>query len=119
MKTTRENITLSDGTVIPVTMIESEPSKGRASDMAAFERWWHDEGSGMPPRKGEDRETHVRRICEIAWSNGAYVAERRIAEGRDNHHHVVPLQIAATKFCVVLKSEDLGINRRPAKGGAK
>lgn len=42
-----------------------------ASDQKAFETWWHNEGSGMPPIAGEDAETHVRRICEIAWSNGA------------------------------------------------
>ena len=47
-----------------------------------FERWWHDEGSGMPPLGGEDHSEHVRRLCEIAWSNGAYVAreERKSAD---------------------------------------
>ena len=25
----------------------------------------------MPPLAGEDPETHVRRICEIAWAKGA------------------------------------------------
>jgi hypothetical protein len=39
---------------------------------AAFEKWWYDEGSGLPPRKGEDAETHVKRIAEIAWHNGAH-----------------------------------------------
>ena len=41
---------------------------------SAFDVWWHNEGSGMPPLPGEDSETHTRRICEIAWSNGAYKA---------------------------------------------
>ena len=39
-----------------------------------FRVWWHDEGSGMPPLKGMDHEEHVRRISQIAWHNGAYVA---------------------------------------------
>ena len=39
-----------------------------------FEVWWHREGSGMPPLPGEDAEIHVKRISEIAWSNGAFKA---------------------------------------------
>lgn len=50
------------------------------SSSAAFERWWHEEGSGMPPKENEDRETHMRRVAEIAWSNGAYLAEERVTE---------------------------------------
>ncbi len=37
-----------------------------------YEKWWREEGSGMPPLPGEDAETHVKRIASIAWSNGAY-----------------------------------------------
>lgn len=40
----------------------------------AFERWWNDEGSGMAPRAGEDQEMHARRVAEIAWLNGWYLA---------------------------------------------
>ena len=47
-----------------------------AAPCSAFDVWWHNEGSGMPPQAGEDAETHVRRICEIAWSNGANGARR-------------------------------------------
>jgi hypothetical protein len=32
-----------------------------------FEQWWTDEGSGIPPLKNEDAETHVRRVARIAW----------------------------------------------------
>jgi len=39
-----------------------------------FQRWWFDEGSGMRPFNGEDQEEHTRRVSQIAWSNGAYVA---------------------------------------------
>ena len=39
-----------------------------------FRDWWHDEGSGLPPLPGMDHKEHVRRISEIAWANGAYVA---------------------------------------------
>jgi hypothetical protein len=39
-----------------------------------FQRWWFNEGSGMRPFNGEDQEEHARRVSQIAWSNGAYVA---------------------------------------------
>jgi hypothetical protein len=39
-----------------------------------FRVWWHDEGSGLPPLPGMDHAEHVRRISEIAWASGAYVA---------------------------------------------
>jgi hypothetical protein len=39
-----------------------------------FKIWWHREGSGMPPLKGEDTCEHVERISAIAWTNGAYKA---------------------------------------------
>ena len=39
----------------------------------AFERWWYYEGSG-PPYTHHDCEEHTKRMCKIAWSNGADVA---------------------------------------------
>lgn len=39
-----------------------------------FNRWWYNEGSAMRPLPGHDHEEHARRISEIAWANGAYVA---------------------------------------------
>jgi hypothetical protein len=39
----------------------------------AFDRWWFNEGSGMPPAPGQDHEEHVRSIARIAWHNSAYV----------------------------------------------
>lgn len=41
---------------------------------AAFERWWYEEGSGMPPARDEDAYEHVHRIARIAWENGAFCA---------------------------------------------
>jgi hypothetical protein len=41
-----------------------------------FETWWHEEGSGMPPKPGEDAEEHVKRVSKIAWLNGAYVQNK-------------------------------------------
>lgn len=38
---------------------------------AQFETWWNGEGSGLPPKPGEDRETHMGRVAKIAWLNGA------------------------------------------------
>jgi hypothetical protein len=40
----------------------------------AFPAWWSNEGSGMPPKRGEEAVIHVERISKIAWSNGAYIA---------------------------------------------
>ncbi len=58
--------------------VGSRPSETQIAE--AFNRWWHDEGSGLPPKEGEDRETHMRRVAEIAWSNGAHVAIHGIAK---------------------------------------
>jgi hypothetical protein len=38
--------------------------------MNDFETWWYHEGS-TPPLPGEDGEEHCKRMCKIAWSNGA------------------------------------------------
>jgi len=43
-----------------------------------FEVWWHQNGSGMLPKPGEDAEEHVKRVSEIAWCNGAYDQNLRI-----------------------------------------
>ena len=40
-------------------------------DKEAFERWWNEEGSGIPR---EDTEESIHRLTEIAWMNGAYAA---------------------------------------------
>jgi hypothetical protein len=58
-----------------------EPEAGLplvASHCSAFEVWWHNEGGTPPPLPGEDAETHVRRICEIAWVNGGYEANEAL-----------------------------------------
>ena len=47
-------------------------------DKEAFERWWNEEGSGMPPKPGEETEHFARRMTEIAWTNGAYAARERV-----------------------------------------
>lgn len=46
--------------------------------MTDFETWWYHEGSG-PPLPGEDGEEHCRRMCKIAWSNGAFKERERAA----------------------------------------
>jgi hypothetical protein len=52
-------------------------------EIAAFERWWHEEGSGMPPLDGEDAETHVHRVSRIAWLVAVGVGKTgQVAEGR-------------------------------------
>ncbi len=44
-----------------------------------FDRWWYEEGSGMPPKDDEDIETFAKRIAEIAWDNGAHKERYRYA----------------------------------------
>ena len=39
--------------------------------MTDFERWWYDEGSCNRP-VDEDIEEFSKRMCKIAWSNGAF-----------------------------------------------
>lgn len=48
--------------------------------LQAFAKWWHEEGSGMPPLPGEDAEEHVLRVSQIAWTNGAYCDDQRLRE---------------------------------------
>jgi|694.fasta_scaffold107834_3 hypothetical protein len=42
--------------------------------MELFEEWWHKEIPDLPPQPGEKPEAYIKRICAIAWSNGAYCA---------------------------------------------
>ena len=39
----------------------------------AFQFWWDNEGSGMPPKHDEETSAYAERIAKIAWANGAYV----------------------------------------------
>jgi hypothetical protein len=55
----------------------SQPEPERPTDeelQRRFLTWWNEEGSAMRPLPGHDYEEHARRISEIAWANGAYVA---------------------------------------------
>lgn len=53
------------------------PREDRNKD---FHTWWHNEGSGITLREDEDIEEFVKRVCEIAWGNGAYKREEEIDE---------------------------------------
>jgi hypothetical protein len=46
--------------------------------MTDFETWWHQEGSA-PPLPDHDMEEHCKRMCEIAWKNGAFKESERAA----------------------------------------
>ena len=50
--------------------------------MTDFEHWWYHEGSG-PKLHNEDWEEHCKRMCQIAWSNGAYKAREASAKIAD------------------------------------
>jgi len=43
-----------------------------------FIAWWFNEGS-QAPYSHHDCEEHTIRMCEIAWSNGAYVEREACA----------------------------------------
>ena len=45
--------------------------------MTDFEHWWYHEGSAGP--NGMDMEEHCKRMCKIAWSNGAFKECERAA----------------------------------------
>jgi hypothetical protein len=40
-----------------------------------FETWWHNEGSGILPRKNDDMESHAHRVARLAWKRATYKAE--------------------------------------------
>lgn len=42
--------------------------------MSNFEYWWYHEGSAFRP-VDEDVEEFAKRMCQIAWSNGAFKAQ--------------------------------------------
>jgi hypothetical protein len=44
-----------------------------------FKEWWLNEGS-QAPYTHHDCEEHTMRMCEIAWSNGAYKERERICK---------------------------------------
>ena len=52
--------------------------------MNDFETWWHNEGSA-PPLPGEDGEEHCKRMCQIAWSNGAFKSREACAQLADEY----------------------------------
>lgn len=45
--------------------------------MNDFEYWWYHEGSQGP--RGMDFEEHCKRMCKIAWRNGAFKERERAA----------------------------------------
>ena len=47
--------------------------------MTRFEQWWVEEGS-QAPYTHHDSEEHTKRMCEIAWANGAYVEREECAK---------------------------------------
>ena len=86
-------------------------------DKEAFECWWHNEGSGMPPTGDEDHEEHTRRVAEIAWMNGAHVA----ADSANRDHccfSCAHAQPNGRKFEMTCQNEKaLGRHGLPARPG--
>ena len=50
--------------------------------LTPFEYWWYHEGSAGP--NGLDMEEHCKRMCQIAWNNGAFKERQRIADHLDD-----------------------------------
>lgn len=42
----------------------------------AFQHWWNEEGSLFTPEENEDPEEFMKRICGIAWNNGAFIQNK-------------------------------------------
>jgi hypothetical protein len=47
--------------------------------VVGFDEWWHNEGS-QAPKPTDDMYEHCKRMCEIAWANGAYKALEQPAQ---------------------------------------
>jgi hypothetical protein len=50
-----------------------------AQELVGFDEWWSNEGS-QAPKPTDDMYEHCKRMCEIAWSNGAYRALEKAAQ---------------------------------------
>lgn len=61
---------------------------------SAFETWWDQEGSAMPPMPHEDSEMFARRVSEIAWHNGAFAQRWKVGKLIDAkcEDHIRPTQ---------------------------
>ena len=66
-----------------------------------FKEWWFNEGS-QAPYTHHDCEEHCMRMCEIAWSNGAYV-ERE----------------ACAKLCDSFQARDVGMQPAECAGAIR
>ena len=51
-------------------MDKTQPAQDKYAPSDPFEKWWYYEGSA-PPYTHHDCEEHTKRMCKIAWSNGA------------------------------------------------
>jgi hypothetical protein len=59
----------------------------------AFKAWWYSEGS-QAPYTHHDCEEHTMRMCEIAWSNGAYKEREACAKVAEPSFGVIGSTIA-------------------------
>lgn len=68
--------------------------------MTEFETWWYNEGSAAPI-PGEDSEEHCKRMCQIAWENGAFCAvqpDRQALQSAGTHPAPCARQCEAQAF---------------------
>jgi hypothetical protein len=40
-----------------------------------FLTWWKNEGNALLPTPSKDSEAYARKVCHIAWENGAFKAK--------------------------------------------
>ena len=62
-------------------------------EQTPFEKWWYDEGS-QAPYTHHDCEEHTKRMCEIAWANGADKERERLASiAEKNGNDILAMQL--------------------------
>ena len=65
--------------------------------MTPYERWWHDEGSGMVPEKGDGAEDFLHKMTHIAWCNGEYVIACKITKALRQANTAIKLEFDAAE----------------------
>ena len=49
-----------------------------------FEQWWCEDGSVYSYETHLDLEEYTKKMCEIAWTNGAYCAQQNLIKDYKN-----------------------------------
>ena len=55
-----------------------------------FDAWWNEEGHTIQPREQETAAEHLKRITNVAWTNGAYKVQRDVWERASRYYDIKP-----------------------------